>query len=289
MTTPGDDDFDDDAFYCNLGLVFSDDNEEEFDISFPVPSERMLPYDAIVVAPEDPDDLLHCPRILTESMMQQIHQFLRDTVKTNTWERSFAIGRDGDSFRTLLDYCAPYTYSLIVIRTVQGHILGGFASRNWQVQDGFQQRQSYYGTGQSFLFSTHPEASIDGFDAEPQVAKYSKSHNNEPPLQFFSWTGTNDYCQLCSLDKQVLCMGGEGGFGWTVQDNFERGQSGRCRTYGNPPFKITDFEVYDLQSIFSRSSLEAEQHSPSSTTALLEAPRSHFKKLSGTDFCANCR
>jgi len=53
-------------------VVFSGDN----DISFPVPNKPMLLYDAITVTPENSDDLLHCLHILTESMMQQVHQFL---------------------------------------------------------------------------------------------------------------------------------------------------------------------------------------------------------------------
>jgi len=64
------------------------------------------------------------------------------------------------------------------------------------------------------------------------------------------------YCQLCSLDKQVLHMGSEGDFGWIIHDNFEHGQLGHCCTYGNPPLvsgatsKILEFEVYRLQSIY---------------------------------------
>jgi hypothetical protein len=195
--------------------------------------------------PESPDDLLYCPRILTPDMMQQIHQQLPDARKMNTWDRCFAIGRDGDSFLTFVDCCRPFTYSIIVIRTLQGHILGGFASRPWNVQDG--DKHSYYGTGQSFLFATHPAD-----DAAP---------NDPTMLKFYAWTGSNDYCQICDVDKQVLCMGGEGDFGWIVKDNFDVGQTGRCLTYENPPlcptwppiFEIADFEVYGLQPLWTPS------------------------------------
>jgi hypothetical protein len=195
--------------------------------------------------PESPDDLLYCPRVLTPHMMQQIHQKLPDALKMNTWDRCFAIGRDGDSFLTFVDCCRPFTYSLVVIRTLQGHILGGFASRPWNVQEG--DKHSYYGTGQSFLFATHP---VD--DTAP---------NDPTLLKFYSWTGSNDYCQICDVDKQILCMGGEGDFGWIVKDNFDVGQTGRSLTYENPPlcptwppiFEIADFEVYGLQPLWTPS------------------------------------
>ena len=57
-------------------------------------------------------------------------------------------------------------------------------------------------------------------------------------------------------------MGGEGDFGWIVQDNFSRGQTGPCRTFANPPllppaervFQVADLEIYGLQPLFYASS-----------------------------------
>ena len=207
------------------------------------------------LAPESSEDLLHCPRILTNAMIHQLHHFLPQGLKMNPWERCFAIGRDGDSFIKLLDSCSAYTFSILVIRTVQGHVVGGFASQPWQAQDGFTKRGAYYGTGQSFLFGSCPEERITGLDAEPG----STPANLEAPLQIFSWTGSNDYCQICDTSRQVVCMGGGGDFGWIIRDHFARGQTGRCRTYKNPPlvpgglFEIADVEVYGLQSIFDSS------------------------------------
>lgn len=185
--------------------------------------------------PENPDDLLYCPRILTPAMIQQIHQQLPDALKMNRWDRCFAIGLHGDSFVSMLDAAAPYTYSLVVIRTCKGHILGGFASRAWKERD--QDKHSYYGTGQSFLFATHPD---------------TEEATDNSILKFYSWTGLNDYCQICDADRQIMCMGGQGDFGWLVKDNFEVGQTGCSMTYGNPPlvptgfFEVADLEVYGL-------------------------------------------
>lgn len=209
----------------------------------------------VEIAAESTDDLLDCPRILTNAMIQQLHHFLPDALKMNPWHRCFAIGRDGDSFIKLLDSCSSFNQSILVIRTVQGHVLGGFASQAWRAPGGYTKSSAYYGTGQSFLFGSHPEERISGLDAEP----LSVPENMDAPLQIFAWTGSNDYCQICDTYRQVVCMGGEGDFGWIIRENFARGQSGRCRTYKNPPlvpgglFEIADVEVYGLQSIFDSS------------------------------------
>jgi hypothetical protein len=200
------------------------------------------------IEPESASSLRTCPRLLTESMIQQLHDSLPDALQMNKWERCFAIGRDGDSFLTFTTHCAPYQHTLIAIKTVSGHILGGFATESWAVRGGHKKGHSYYGTGQSFLFADHP-AVLPGYDADLDPAK---------ELSLYSWSGDNNYCQICNVDQQKLAMGGVGDFGLIVQENFNRGQTGRCQTYNNPPltpdlagqFEIENFEVYGLAPLF---------------------------------------
>jgi hypothetical protein len=206
--------------------------------------------------PESLEDLLHCPRILTEAMVHQLHSCLPESLTMNPWHRCFAIARDGDSFIKLLDSCSTFTYTLLVIRTVDGQVLGGFASQPWQaVPDRITKQGAYYGTGQSFLFASCPEEIIPGLDAE----SHAERSLSETPLQIFSWTGSNDYCQICDTNRQVICMGGGGDFGWILRDHLTRGQTGHCRTFGNPPlvpggsFEVADVEVYGLQSMLDAS------------------------------------
>lgn len=209
--------------------------------------------DVLDIVPESLEDLRDCPRILTVPSMYAIREQLPDSLKGSSWNRCFAIGRDGDSFVTFLDCCSYFNQSLVVIRTMQGHILGGFVSRTWKVQAA--DRHSYYGTGQSFLFCSHPDEAymLRGTTNENTSNTTAQLCSDDIPLRFYHWSGVNDYCQICDTDRQILCMGGEGDFGWIVKENFERGQTGHCRTYNNPPlchtwtFDIADFEVYGLQ------------------------------------------
>jgi hypothetical protein len=198
----------------------------------------------VEIEPESPSMLRACPRLLTDTMIQQLHDSLPDALQMNKWERCFAIGRDGDSFLTFTNFCAPYQYTLIAIKTVSGHLLGGFATESW----GGKRKKQYYGTGHSFLFCDHP-AVIPGYDAELDPSK---------ELHLYSWSGDNNYCQICNSSEQKLAMGGVGDFGLIIQDHFNRGQTGRCRTYNNPPltpdpaglFEIESLEVYGMVPLF---------------------------------------
>lgn len=199
----------------------------------------------VEIETESASSLRTCPRLLTDSMIQQLHDSLPDALQMNKWERCFAIGRDGDSFLTFTQFCAPYQYTLIAIKTVSGHLLGGFATESW---GGKRKKHSYYGTGQSFVFCDHP-AVLPGYDADLDPTK---------ELSLYSWSGDNNYCQICNSGEQKLAMGGVGDFGLIVQENFNRGQTGRCRTYNNPPltpdpaglFEIESLEVYGMVPLY---------------------------------------
>jgi hypothetical protein len=136
----------------------------------------------------------------------------------------------------MLEKCAPFKHTLLVLKTTKGNVLGGFASEPWKARDGFD-RHSYFGTGTCFLFSDFPKT----------------SPNKE--LSFYKWSGVNDYCQICDPDTGKIAMGGgEGDFGLIVTASFLRGSSGHCATFNNPPlipgidgtFDILEFEVYGL-------------------------------------------
>jgi TLD len=181
-------------------------------------------------------DLRTCPRILTSAMVQQIHNALPESLHSQKWDRCFAIGRDGDSFITLLECCQDYRSTVLVIQTTEGHVLGGFVNTKWSSNKHYR----YYGTGQCFLFASHP--------AEEDPVPTSN------PLTIYKWTGGNDYCQICDNENQILAMGGEGDFGFVVRDCFLRGETGPCRTFGNPPlvpgfgglFEIAALEIYGI-------------------------------------------
>jgi len=250
--------------------------------------------------PEHPFDLQECPRILNESSLAELRQALPDSLRHNKWERCFAIGRDGDSMISMLQRTAPYVYTILVGLDTHGHVVGGFCTESWshttssgssvswldasstggslsppqyQSQHNHQyhraqQRGGYYGTGQSFLFASHPDI-VPGLDAPRDPNKH---------FMIYKWTGDNDYCQIIKDGGSLggsssssssarhrggdhLAMGGKGDFGLIVHDHFISGETGRCATFGNPPlvpsghFDMVAFEVYGAVSLFSSSTI----------------------------------
>lgn len=186
--------------------------------------------------PEDPAELAFAPQIISEAMLQHI---VDEALPSNlqmctTWKRLFSINLHGDCVATMLSKCKSFRHTLLVVKTSNGTLLGGFASEVWKNQGGFD-RCSYYGTGASFLFSNFPQ-------------------RQDGKLSFYKWVGVNDYCQLCDVQAGRLALGGGGNFGLVIQDNFTKGSTGPCATFDNPSlvpgidrsFDIVEFEVYGI-------------------------------------------
>lgn len=237
----------------DMGLsLFSPLDLEAFELLDPPPptaaardEDEVYPVELV---PEGPSVLLSCPRLLTPSMFEQLVENLPATVKTMTWKRLFALGRDGDSFEMMLDRVHSFTNTVVVVETTYGHILGGYASAPWNRQGGLT--RSFYGSGQSFLFANHPD---DGTD-----------NGDDDKLHTYKWTGNNNYCQVCDVDDGQLAMGGGGAFGLIVEENFSCGSTGRCSTFDNPAlipsgsssnrqnggtFEVLNMEIYGFSSM----------------------------------------
>ncbi len=193
------------------------------------------------------DDVESYPPILSMEQMQQIHsEGLPATVRLMTWKRCYSLERDGVIFDTMLRASSKYEHTLIVIKTVTGDILGGYADSHWKSHNSpsIGRSTSFFGGGKAFLFASNPSGNI----------------NEGDDIQFYRWTGSNGYSQICDEERGALGMGGGGAFGFYVQDDFTKGSSGACDTFGNPPlinnhdgsFEILDVEVYGFESMSMR-------------------------------------
>ena len=49
----------------------------------------------------------------------------------------------------------------------------------------------------------------------------------------YDWSGENDYFILCNSEQ--IAVGGGGTFGLILFADFEKGSTGCCRTFDNPP------------------------------------------------------
>jgi hypothetical protein len=150
--------------------------------------------------------------------------------------------------------CKSFKHSLVVVKTTDGDILGGYADTLWGGlnKDGtYQTSKTFFGGGQTFLFASNPDLK------ENQTENHSSQS-----LHFYHWTGENYYSQLCDLERGRLGMGGGGCFGFLIEKDFTVGCSGSCDTFNNPPltkgddgnFFIVDVEVYGFSSLASKHS-----------------------------------
>ena len=239
----------------------------------------------VPLAEEDADVLRSSPRLLTASQMRQIRdEGLHSTAQIMRWHRSYSLSRDGDSFRTMMEKCGGYRHTIIVCRTTDGDILGGYADEAWKLGG----INSFFGSGRAFLFATRPDLSDEdkewvelksggrrkGVRIADEGSNLNESEGQEhdcskdPRIYVFPWTGTNTYSQVCSVESEQLAMGGGGSFGFIVQEHFSKGSTGPCATFNNPRlirdpsgcFEIVDLEVYGLKSCLFEGSFDHLQH-----------------------------
>ena len=202
-------------------------------------------------------DLLEFPSLLSKDQIKKLQEKLPAFAKLMTWTRVYSLLRDGCCFETMLTKCRMHTNSIVVIKTTTGDLLGGYVDQPWSRHDTMrssQRSKSFYGGGSSFLFASNPDTT---------------ENTNTDALQFYRWTGENNYSQICDVDKGILGMGGGGAFGWIVEDNFCKGSTGPSGTFNNPSllkgalggtFDILDVEIYGFKSMsetFSCSSFSS--------------------------------
>lgn len=150
----------------------------------------------------------------------------------------------GCSLTTFFQRVDKYEPSLICIRTVEDNVFGAYCSTAWSqrhFKDEFGNRQTYFGTGETFLFSLRPT-----------VAKYQ-------------WVGISrqqDDATLSSVehsaelfmhaDNNMITIGGGNGQGIMLDHELRYGKTERCQTFDNPPlapngdFEVKVIEVYSF-------------------------------------------
>mmetsp|Transcript_34304 Transcript_34304/g.79165 ORF Transcript_34304/g.79165 Transcript_34304/m.79165 type:complete len:231 (-) Transcript_34304:930-1622(-) len=196
---------------------------------------------------DDDDGLLFPPMpleagsddwLLKPEHFRQLQMHLALTVQTRRVECAYSTERDGDAFPTLLEKCCRFAHTLIVMETTKGHLLGGYVTATWSTSHG----RSFYGSGQSFLFATHPQ---------------DKKSCSKDTLQMYPWARRDSNYQMCNSKGQIAMGLGEEGFGFLVQDNLSKGFSNATETFASPSlvnggsFDIYRLEIYGFPSIRS--------------------------------------
>ncbi|KAF0697499.1 Aste57867_11809 [Aphanomyces stellatus] len=137
------------------------------------------------------------------------------------WSIAYSLAQHGASLDTLYRNVRGKRASLVVVETGDGDIFGAFASSAWTPSS-----QSFYGTGECFVFTCYPK------------------------FEHFGWKGQD--AMLMFSNESMLAMGGGGGFAWALNADLSRGTSTRSLTFGNrcltrrSEFDVVNCEVWEF-------------------------------------------
>ncbi|XP_073826593.1 GTPase-activating protein skywalker isoform X10 [Musca autumnalis] len=147
----------------------------------------------------------------------------------------------GCSLTTFYVRVEQHEPTLMMIKTCNNEVFGAYCSSRWferNVKDDKGQRQAYFGTGETFLFSLYPER-----------AKYPwVGIENDKDL------GHASELFMAADSKMITIGGGEGQAIW-MDENIRFGKTDSCKTFNNPPlcpsgdFEIRVLEVYGFVGV----------------------------------------
>nr|AAS76784.1 CG9339-PH [Drosophila melanogaster] len=127
----------------------------------------------------------------------------------------------GCSLTTFYVRVEQHEPTLLMIKTCNNEVFGAYCSSRWferNVKDDKGQRQAYFGTGETFLFSLYPER-----------AKYPwVGIEGDKDL------GHSSELFMAATPKMITIGGGEGQAIW-MDENIRFGKTDSCKTFNNPP------------------------------------------------------
>ncbi|CAM4817426.1 unnamed protein product [Rotaria magnacalcarata] len=176
-------------------------NTYENDLDFPAPK------------------LLQPSVLINEDQSKQILIELPARVHGLNWFMIFSTEVHGFSLNQLYRRCGEVDHdlpALIIVKDVEQNIFGAFTSHQLMISEGF------YGTGESFLFTIHPD------------------------FRVFNWSGQNEF--FAKGDLHSIGFGsGEGTFGLWLDGELYHGRTCPTKTFDNE--RLTSTEDFIVASI----------------------------------------
>ncbi|XP_075546024.1 TLD domain-containing protein mustard isoform X3 [Dermacentor variabilis] len=164
-------------------------------------------------------ELLDSTEIFTEEHRRELCKHLPARAESYSWALVYSTLKHGFSLKTLYrEMLKIESPILLAVLDTEGAVFGVLTSCSLRMSDHF------YGTGESFLFTFHPE------------------------FKLYKWTGENGYFIKGNADS--LAFGaGDGQFGLWLDGDLFHGRSRRCKTYENDILSTKeDFVVKALEA-----------------------------------------
>lgn len=233
-------------------------SDEESAISISVCSSR--------IEDKNPDSLVTSPPLLTSSMVDAIvEEGLPWSMQDTQWDRLFASSRDGTSFGTFMRRVRGHGQTIIVAKTSDGKIVGGYATDVWSGRK--QQTNSQDEANNAFLFVVDQPATktkrsqnsagqtfIPGlgelgtsptsiFDLDFHVPVSEKPHVEILKPSQKQQTSNAGLKQACQVGKKLISMSdGDGELSLVIDSSFSHGVA--FTREDREEFNIVEFEVY---------------------------------------------
>ncbi|XP_045130789.1 GTPase-activating protein skywalker-like isoform X2 [Portunus trituberculatus] len=153
----------------------------------------------------------------------------------------------GCSLTTFFQRTEKYEPTLLCIRTTNDNVFGAYCSTAWaqrHCKDEFGNWQTYFGTGETFLFSLRPTV------AKYQWVGISRQHDDAA-------LSSVEHCAelFMHADSNMITIGGGNGQGIMLDHELRYGKTEPCQTFDNPPlapngdFEVKVIEVYSLANL----------------------------------------
>ncbi|XP_029316323.1 nuclear receptor coactivator 7 isoform X2 [Cottoperca gobio] len=168
--------------------------------------------------PDGLNNIVESSHILEASHVRELCKELPPRTVGYSWHLAYSTSLHGASLKSLYRKLSTTDSPvLIVIKDALDEIFGAFLS------DPLRLSETFYGTGETFLFMLHPR------------------------FKCFRWTGENSFFIKGDLDSFAI-GGGSGHFGLWVDENLYLGRSSPCYTFNNCCLSETDdFRVMELE------------------------------------------
>ncbi|XP_075743343.1 nuclear receptor coactivator 7 isoform X3 [Rhipicephalus microplus] len=164
-------------------------------------------------------ELLDSTEIFTEEHRRELCKHLPARAESYSWALVYSTLKHGFSLKTLYrEMLKTESPILLTVLDTEGAVFGVLTSCSLRMCEHF------YGTGESFLFTFHPE------------------------FKLYKWTGENVYFIKGNAD--FLAFGaGDGQFGLWLDGDLFHGRSRRCKTYDNDVLSTKeDFVVKAIEA-----------------------------------------
>jgi hypothetical protein len=156
--------------------------------------------------------------LVSNDQFAQIISCVPDLYQMFEWKLIYSNIQHGTSFSNLMRRANSASPFIIIIKDCVGNILGAYGS------DKLKFSQTYYGTGESFIYT------------------FKKSQE----IHEFPWSKKNDL--FINVSESGIMFGAGPFYGLWIDNELSRGRTHACDTFNNEPLSdITDFEIRKIE------------------------------------------